>query len=182
MPEYDSEKGKMLERLSSIHREQFNERRKIESKLVFTILAFYLGIISTRLTQEIIGKTILDNNELNLLFGIFSVITFVAICYLASIHKANHKNKLIAEKAEKAIVQMLAGKDPDLNIFPPPNICMFEIIKKGLNLILTGDVKKIFIYVLIKDEWRRWRKWSWAWQTTFMVGMAISAALIFKIS
>ena len=140
-----------LKHISKTHRSQFDERRKTEWKIVFTILAFYIGIIAAKITDKIE----IEKNYLELIIAIwlfFLVIAIITILYLRRIHKANHTNKLIAKKAEDAIVAILQNNVPNLDILP--------------NL----DLK----------EWKKWKKWSWFWQFLMIISIALCSAIFLQ--
>ena len=135
-----------LKHMSQIHRSQFDERRRTEWKIVFTILAFYIGIIVAR-----INGVKLPNIWLVFVVWIFLIVlAYITIRYLQKIHESNHTNKMIARKAEDAIVKILNGEKPILNILPNKN----------------------------QNEWKDWQKWSWYWQSTMISFIAIFSAII----
>jgi len=106
-----------LLQLAKIHREQFDERRRTEWKLVYVILAFYIGLITTKITAQIGGNNA-DIGMLKYLLGtILIVLAIGGIWYLKEIHKANHKNKSFAKNAENAVRNLIRGVPPNLDIF-----------------------------------------------------------------
>ena len=106
-----------LLQLAKIHRGLFDERRRTEWKLVFAILAFYLGLITTKITSRLGGNSADVGIPIYLIGAIFLLIATGGILYLKEIHKANHKNKSFAKNAEDAVVSIIKGNTPNLEIF-----------------------------------------------------------------
>ncbi|MBZ9571754.1 hypothetical protein KJA15_00210 [Patescibacteria group bacterium] len=104
-----------LKHLSKIHRSQFDERRKIEWKLIFAILVFYFGIITAKITST--NKVVITSPLKVLISSFFFIIAAFAICYLTYFHLANHKNKFFAQNSGDAIRDLLKGKVPNFDIF-----------------------------------------------------------------
>jgi hypothetical protein len=99
-----------LKYISQIHRSQFDERRKIEFKILFSTLSFY--ILSVAAIYG--GKVQLPSNWM-FIFAIWVVLSGVAVItviYLLSIHKACNMNKTFAENAEHAIDDLIQGNEP----------------------------------------------------------------------
>lgn len=155
-----------LKHISQVHRSQFDERRKTEWKIVFTVLAFYFGIITAKITNSIDTS----QNKLGVTIVIF-FIAFITIFYLRRIHIANHTNKIIAQKAEDAIVKCLKNNPPNLNIFP----------KKNEKSFITKIINAIFNIFKEKKEWEKWKKWSWYWQCGLLISIAICSAFITNV-
>jgi len=146
--------------ISKIHRAQFDERRKIEWKLVFTILAFYFGIITAKITAKKINGTELTSINVDLIWLIFAIIAIVSIFYLLFIHKANNINKSIAENAEKAIT---------------------AIIKNANKIDFNFPVKKKKFIDKIIETFELGINWSWFFQSIFIVCMATGSAIIITL-
>lgn len=102
----DKDKIDGLLQLAKIHRDQFDERRRTEWKLVFTVLAFYFSLITVKITKQINLK----NDQYWITALVIFGIAIVAGVYLAFIHNANHKNKSAAGNAENAAEELLGYK------------------------------------------------------------------------
>lgn len=121
----DKDKLESLKFISQTHRALFDERRKIEWKIIFTYLSFYIGIITARYSGKLdeTFKALHENIYFEIVIAIaFLFITIITIVYLGFIHIANNKNKYFAENAENTIVKIIANQSNDgaiLNIFSP---------------------------------------------------------------
>lgn len=123
---------------SETHRNQFNERRKCEYKVLLALLTFYAVCAASSFTGKV---DIPDSIILKGFIGLALLSSFVLAAYFfRDLHSANNINKLIAEKAEDGIIQILrkennigevlAGLQPD------------ESVKQDLQ-ITFGDIFKI---------------------------------------
>jgi len=110
-----SKKIDCLKHLSKIQISQFDERRRIEWKLLFAILIFYFGIITAKITST--NTNSIDDIQKFILLLTFFIIAAFAIFYLTYIHLANHKNKSFAHNSGDAIRDLLIDKVPNFNIF-----------------------------------------------------------------
>lgn len=150
----NSERLDGLKHISQTHRSQFDERRRMEWKLVFAVIAFFLGIITTNLSDKIISgnDSFLINQELHFnLVIIFFVIVALSIIYLLCIHSANYKNKKIAEDAENAISDIVNGEE-DINFNMPCERTFWEKIKDlkyGLNWSWFFQMMILFFICLV---------------------------------
>jgi len=92
-----------LHHISTTHRKEFQERRKIEWKVLTGTLSFYVLVVSAAYA----GRFTLPGNWL--VVALIAVASFLfagaATSYLGRIHEANSFNKLIAEAAENEIIR-----------------------------------------------------------------------------
>lgn len=184
MSYYDTDLVDRLENISNVHRSLFNERRNIEWKIVFTILAFYFGIITAKLTQKITKQILINDFQFDVLIVLFMLIAIVTAFYLRDIHKANYKNKLIAQKAENAIIKILQNEEYDLKIFPPKmeRRRNYVLIINKIIQFIRRERREIPDNILIMNEWECWTKWSWLWQCVILIGISIGSALLLTIN
>lgn len=108
-----------LKYLSETNRKLHEIRQKYEWRIVFAVLTFYIlamaallglnqsGAETTKLFTHILDSRI----YLYVGFFIISIISLASILLLLNIHRANDKNKKIAENAEKEIANYLNVKD-----------------------------------------------------------------------
>lgn len=150
-----------LKFISQVHRSQFDERRRHEWKIVFTLLTFYVFIVAT-----IYGRRDpLPSDDLKLaVWIIFPVLAVLTTIFLAKVHMANGKNKTFAEKAENAIEELLKGDEP-----------------KSLALFCLKDSK----------NWVSWRglfksgkqgRWGWVGQVVMLFAFSIFLAVLLTLS
>lgn len=97
--------------LAKMHRNQFDERRKYEWKIIFTILSFY--VLSALFTLQ---------DKVNpasawIIWLSFSILAVISIVFLAFLHAAKFKNREIAHRAEDAILEILNEKGSQVNLF-----------------------------------------------------------------
>ena len=91
-----------LRHLSSIHRQEFTERRKIEWKVIFGVLSFYVLVVGARYAGHFIVPDTWGTAFL--IWGIAIVLALATCNYLRLIHGANRVNKKFAEAAENAMI------------------------------------------------------------------------------
>jgi hypothetical protein len=154
-PLTDKEKADSLLQLAKIHRDQFDERRRTEWKLVFVVLAFYFSLITARITEKVDLTNIPQWEIALIIFGI----AFVACIYLAFIHNANHKNKSFAKNAENKVERLLGYTKNE--IFAKDNT------KKGF-------IKKLKNW----SERHPWLNWSSASQWFLILLIAIGTFIV----
>lgn len=144
---------KVLIHLASSHREQFEQRRRYEWRIIFTALSFYVATAAAFLggDLDLQGWRFLIVGVAYLLLAIFTCI------YLAFIHMAHNMNKSIAEYAEDTLMELALGGQPQ-------------------------GVKKINDIIQTSRHWVSWRKlfigagvWSWAWQSVILLAVALAA-------
>jgi len=147
-----------LKFLTQTHRSEFDERRKYEWKIIFTLLTFYIISIATKYGGNIHLPT--DNKFLSIVWSGFLALAIITSIFLGYIHMANNKNKTIAENAEEAI-GMLINEIPIL----------------GMSLFSFEE----------KKYWTSWKKifeqksgrWSWVTQTITLIAFSIISAYLF---
>ena len=105
--------------ISSTFRASFNERRKHEFKILFTVLTFYVLSASAAITiidkpsQAFLG-TLLDI----IVYVVFMGLAAAAIAELYNVHIANDMDKTFSENAEEYIAAAIEGRDlPAIKIF-----------------------------------------------------------------
>ncbi len=123
----NSDRIEILNTIATIHRQQFDERRRYEWRVLFSTL----GIFAALLVEKITGK--LNNfTECNIQI-IFSIISIVLITissiYLCHIHRANSVNKGIAQVAENELMALSGVKEKfDKEISMKPKCKRWAII------------------------------------------------------
>ena len=124
-------KGYVLEgftHLASSHRKLHNDRRKYEWKVIFSVITFYVLIVSAFYTGDI------DFNNGPILMIIipliFAWLAIISIFFLRKLHIANSKNMRIAEYSERNINNLINDKEVDFiklkDIRPEPNWWAFS--------------------------------------------------------
>ena len=94
-----------LKHLSSIHRGQFDERRKYEWKVLLSTLSFYVLPAFAKFSNNI--KLPEGQIFKSAIWIFFLFLAIAAINYLRKFHKANDENKSRAQKAEEAIAKLI---------------------------------------------------------------------------
>src|ERR1043166_5448868 len=96
---HDSEKNEteidILKHLSSIHRSQFDIRQKLEWKVIFTALTFYVLV-----PVGVTSKNIHLKNDWWFLLVLYGLFTGIILLFLSRIQTAHNQNKRAAELAE----------------------------------------------------------------------------------
>lgn len=134
------EKCDALQFLARIHRSQFDERRKHEWKVVFTILTFFVLVAAAGVKGEF---------QKPLLAGyVFYSLAAISSLFLAFVHHANHLNKIIAQAAESGIQDILNGRSPTLNILPPKVGVFSWLCRSGWAWIWQTAVVFIFAHAV----------------------------------
>lgn len=151
-----------LKSLALLHRSAFDERRRREWKVVFTSLSFYVLSVVAVYSGKV---PLLENFIFTLLIVVLYLgLSLFVIFFLAKIHMANNKNKIIAEKAERAIENVVRGENlPEERIVPV-------------------DPKKYFKdarYWVSMDRFSGGAgKWAWLWQSVILFIFAITSAIL----
>lgn len=151
-----------LKHISKIHRSQFDERRKTEWKLVFAIIAFYFGIITTNISNNFLTDNtnpVINHSLQTTIFYVFFIITLLSILYLLFIHKANFINKSIAEDAEENIEIIINGG-------------------KEINFKMPEKEKSFFEKIL---NLKYGCNWSWFFQSAILFSLCIITFHILKL-
>ena len=103
----------MLKFLSQTHRNEFNERRKYEWKILFAVLTFYVLAVAAVCKEEFKVVSVLSEHPgWKTIFGVvgtfvFLLLAFVTSCFLFGLHKANDSNKQIAHTVEGIVGSLL---------------------------------------------------------------------------
>ena len=97
-----------LQFLSSTHRSLHDQRRKVEFKVLFTTLTFYIAVSGASLT----GKAALPSSPSFrlLVWLVFLIVAGISSVYLRRINSANQRNMTIAVNAENVIASVLASR------------------------------------------------------------------------
>lgn len=137
--------------LAQIHRNQFNERRKNEWKIIFTILTFYILTAAFRLQNKVTMPPTW------IIWVSFILLALLTILYLALTHAAKYKNRSIAHNAEAAILDILNETGSKVNLFNDHSPWLpykyFEKLKNN-------------------------NQWEWIWQSIVILLFAIMSALV----
>lgn len=105
----DAREEERLRFISTTHRTAFDQRRHYEWQTVITTLTFYVLTVATAYA----GKFRLPKSECAVAIASLLAILLASMScgFLRHIHTANGKNKLVAEAAERAIVEMTVVKE-----------------------------------------------------------------------
>ena len=97
-----------LKHLSTVHRQQFDERRQYEWKAFVTVLTFYVLSVSARfgVPSSMPGGLAL----ILVVWTFFLVLAALTILYLRDMQRAGYRNKHVAENAEEAIGRLVNGE------------------------------------------------------------------------
>jgi hypothetical protein len=137
--------------LAQLHRSQFDERRKYEWKIIFTILSFYVLAAALRLQNNLIMPPAW------LVWVSFILLALLSSLFLALTHAAKFKSRAIAHRAESAILDILNETGSKVNLFeehsPWLSYKCFERLKKS-------------------------NQWEWYWQTIVILFFSIASALV----
>ncbi len=191
------DKIESLKYLSQIHRQQFDERRKYEWKIIFTVLTFYVLCVSAVYVQKITIKSY------EWLIWLFFIILAGAVSeFLRCLHKANDKNKKIAQSAEDTISKLIGNEKTVIEspIKKPEKddsswTKLYNSIKTTIcdwlyNLIKCDKAQRKSLKKenLKKEEddyyWKnlllltKTTIWAWRWQVFVMLWFAIGASYL----
>ena len=150
-----------LKFISRTHRSQFDERRRYEWKVVFTLLTFYVLSVAAIYGGNV---TVPEGWLFELIVWIFFLgLLVVTAIFLASVHMANGKNKSFAENAESAIDTLLGDETQTT-----PSLFSLENSKYWIS---WGG--------LFKRGKRG--KWAWLWQVVTLSIFSITAATLLTL-
>jgi len=134
------ERTDILKHLSTIHRGQFDIRQKLEWRVIFTALTFYIVIPVGVNTYKIRLPT-----EWWWVLIIYSVFTLIILSFLWRIQKAHRINKCAAESAEDLLWERV-GKSP-ADIFQRsghPEIRSSYIFRRALPFFMAQVLMLLF--------------------------------------
>ena len=93
-----------LKHLSNVQRSQFEIRQRLEWRIVFTALTFYVGAALTKIP---VGLKL----DPPIVQAVYLIFTTVILVHLFLIHRNHHINKGAAHKAENVLWEMV-GHNP----------------------------------------------------------------------
>ena len=147
------EKLEFLKYLSQTHRQQFDERRRYEIKIVFSIITFYILTVSAIYTKGINIELIKYrfNTIIFVAIAIALVIDIIAIIFMGKIHRSNHIELRFAESTEDCIEKMLnSGKNEKYESFDIKNFKWFECENcQRKFLMLSLECSMIFVFSVV---------------------------------
>jgi hypothetical protein len=111
----NAERIDILKHLSSIHRSQFDIRQKLEWRIIFTALSFYVLV-----PVAITSKQIHLQSDWWFILPLYLLFTGSILFFLTRIQKAHNQNKLAAEMAEDILWNM-TEQNP-IEIFARPRL------------------------------------------------------------
>ena len=138
--------------LAQIHRSQFDERRKYEWKIVFTILTFYVLAVALRLQNKVVFPSVW------IVWVSFIILALIFSIFPALIQAAKYKNRSIAHRAEGAILDILN--------------------ETGSKVDLFGDPSPPWLSCKCFERLKKSNQWEWLWQTIVIFLFAITSALV----
>lgn len=159
---------KGLQYLSQTHRNEFNERRKCEYKVLLSLLTFFVLCAVSTLSDKIK----IPNDSLlfiRFIWIIFSLTAIIFSKYLIDLHSANNINKKIAEISEGKIADILEISSKKNEDFLP----LSDKIKKHLQILLWKDV--------LNPRSKRRGLWACRTQVLMVWLFAISAAFLLTV-
>ena len=145
-----------LRHLSSTHRSLHDQRRKIEFRVLFTILTFYVavaGFALSELSEKVNLPDAITNWAVWIVFGAAAAISSI---YLRRLNKSNLLNMNVAEKAEDEIAGVLYDRGYR---GPKSEIEKARAESRGKHKLL-------------------WRNANWLWQASMVIIFAFAAAVI----
>lgn len=105
----DEREEARLQFISTTHRTAFDERRRYEWQTVITTLTFYVLTVATAYAGKFrIPKS---DHAVCIVFFLALLLGSMSCGFLQHVHKANGKNKRVAEAAERAIVEVSAVRE-----------------------------------------------------------------------
>lgn len=155
----EKEKLDCLKFIAQIHRSQFDERRRIEWRIVFTTLTFYVLIVAAKYGGD---YTLPSGSGYKCMVRILLTgLLLIAAVFLGYVHLANNKNKSLAENAEDAMIDSLQ------NSFVPTGL---------------GGLKKDKYPV----SWRCFLidlkgAWAWFWGVLTIALFALASAVLLTV-
>ena len=101
--------------LAKIHREVQKERDRYIHQSLISVLTMFAVFIGANLAS----KYVFDSLGIRVALAIVIVLfTFLTSWHLFLLHRANHKNKEIAEQLERQYLMILSNSTPDWKIDP----------------------------------------------------------------
>jgi hypothetical protein len=143
-----------LKYLAASHRSQFDERRRIEWRVIFAALSFYVGTTSAVLAKGIKVPV----NKLSICG--YLLVAVLTASYLAFIHMANNMNKSIAENAEDAIAVLLGHTKK-----APQDLFDFSKHWTSWCTLFSGA---------------RASRWGWFWEAATLLLFAMASVVLIK--
>ena len=137
--------------LGQIHRNLFDERRKYEWKIIFSVITFYVLAALFKLHGEVTPPSAW------IVWLSFSILAIISSVYISFLHAANFKNREIAHRAEDAILDILN--------------------ESGSKVELFKDHKPWFSWESF-ETLKNSKHWSWLLQTFIIFLFAIMSALV----
>lgn len=175
------EKLEYLKFLSQTHRSVFDERRRYEWKIFFTVLSLYVLTVAA-----VYGGTITISKVLFivLIWLIFIFLAVITAIFLGFIHMANSKNKIAAEKSENYIALIIEDKDPTKILTntdkTKPSLFSFDDNNiswtKWNNLFKPDKSEKILSERLFEGG-----RWAWFLQSLILIFAAIASAIMLTV-
>ncbi len=152
-----------LKFLAQIHRQQLDERRKYEWKVVFTSLTFCVLTAAAMLEGDVQLQLWSKWLPVLLIIAIFAVLC-ATIKFMASVNKANNKSKIFAEWAENYMASLVEGTSPPQDSpFPLDEQLDTKYWISGCPLRKNG-------------AWAcKNGTWAWWWQVAVLVAFATVA-------
>jgi len=103
------DKVEVLQFIVTTHRQEFENRRKVEWRVVILCLTFYVLAIALKFKEGVK----IPRSAAPLLMLAFLLIAAVTLVFSFFIHRAHAANKSIAERAESAIQNILNNVDQE---------------------------------------------------------------------
>jgi len=145
-----------LQFLATIHRSEFENRRKVEWRAITLCFTFYVLALALRYKTGFTAPL-----WLRVLCGCgFVAVGLVTIAFSLHIHRSHTANKGIAQNAEHAILKLVNGNDPE-EIYLFPN----AVTRPSLRTIAIGGAG---VY-------------GWWCQSIIIMAFAFACALLFVV-
>lgn len=143
----DREKIEVLQFIATQHRTEFENRRKVEWRVVILCLTFYVVALAMKLRP---GSEIPNISWLVVMLGFLSI-ALVTVIFSLHIHRAHAINKEFAERAENTIQDILTGGNPDYkNLFTKPDAAdsIYTLIRHGKHGMYGWRFQSLMIFLL----------------------------------
>lgn len=137
-----------LKFLATQHRAEFSERRKIEYRVLFATLSFYILSVGSVLTSTVV----IPPNILQSAWIGYSALAVITSFFLKNIHRANQRNRKFAQNAEEKLDKLFSlyvfgpTRDPsaDTNRFLKPFKGALRVLSRNLNWLWQTLILALF--------------------------------------
>jgi len=124
------------------------QRRKIEYKIVFSTLTFFVLFALAILTEKFKLPKDVNINCIILFILLITIFIYFIIKSLVSIHDANKVNKKFAENAENSIINEIKKDNIEFKDVQNAGHIYAETLSAQITIIIVFAISLIFIIIL----------------------------------